>query len=147
MTTPQNSITRHKWVARRLYEEVLSHGRLEELPELVAEDATGFSADGTLGPQGFADHVQGVRDGLSDVRATVTDLLAEDDRVVVYWRIQGVHTGTVWGVPASGGAVDGTSVSLITFRDGRIVDYQVRPDRLTVLEQLGALAPSAVTSR
>jgi len=65
--------------------------------------------------------------------------VAEGNRVVVFWRIQGVHTGTVWGVPASGNTIDGTSVSVITFRDGRVVDYTVTPDRLTILRQLGAL--------
>lgn len=135
-TTAQD---RNKEAARRLYEEVVTLGALDQLQDLIAPDATGFSAGSTLGPDGFTEHVAALRSGLSDVRASVFDLVAEGDRVVVYWRIEGRHTGVVWGIPASGNRVDGESVSLIRFRDGKVVDYSVRPDRLTVLQQLGAL--------
>lgn len=136
------SVEIHKDIARRLYEEVVTHGRAELLDSFVAEE----SADGAAraawasGRQGFRDHLEGLRKSLPDVRATVTDLIAEDDRVVVFWRIQGTHQGELWGVPATGRTIDANSVSLVTFRDNQIVNYSVLPDRLTILRQVGAVA-------
>jgi predicted ester cyclase len=77
---------------------------------------------------------------VGDARATVTDLIAEGERVVVYWRLQGTHLGPLWNVPASGNSLDGRSISLITFRAGRIVDYQFMADRLGLLQQMRAPA-------
>jgi predicted ester cyclase len=70
------------------------------------------------------------------VTATVTDTVAEGDRVVVYWTIEGVQRGEVFGAPPSGRRFVGQSISTITFRDGRIVEYGVLPDRLGILQQL-----------
>lgn len=135
------SVDIHKDIARRLYEEVVTEGRAELLDTFVAEEsADGPRAAWASGRQGFRDHLEGLRKSLPDVRATVTDLVAEDDRVVVFWRIQGTHQGELWGVPATGRTIDATSVSLITFHDNQIVNYSVLPDRLTILSQLGAVA-------
>jgi SnoaL-like polyketide cyclase len=53
------------------------------------------------------------------------------------WRIEGIHRGTVFGVPGTGKAFTGTSISTLTFRDGKVVRYTVLPDRLGIIKQLG----------
>ncbi len=139
MTTTTHDVEANKDVARRLFDEVVTGGQLDLLDELLTDDATRTGLSGTFGRDSFAAHVQELHENVSDLRATVTDLVAEDDRVVVFWRLQGAHTGTVWGIPATGNTIDGTSISLITFRDGKVVDYVVTPDRFTILRQLGAI--------
>jgi steroid delta-isomerase-like uncharacterized protein len=131
------SIETNKAVARRLYEEVITLRRPEVLAEIVADDAVDeVVGNGSGGRADFAAHVQGVWDTVEDVRATVTDLVAEGDRVVVFWRIEGVQRAPLFGAPASGRHFVGDSISTITFRDGRIVRYTVLPDRLGILRQL-----------
>ncbi|CUU55143.1 conserved hypothetical protein, steroid delta-isomerase-related [Parafrankia irregularis] len=137
------SIEIRKEIARRLYEEVVTEGRTELLETFVAEDGTDGSrpqASWSNGRKGFQEHVDGLRTSVPDVRATVTDLLAEGDRVVVFWRIEGTHEGELWGVPGTGRRIEADSISLITFRDNQIVNYSVLPDRLTILRQVGAVA-------
>jgi hypothetical protein len=49
------------------------------------------------------------------------------DRVVLYWRMAGIHRGTILGVPGSGRAFAGDSISTLTLRNGGIVRYPVLP--------------------
>ncbi|GAA5059501.1 putative ester cyclase [Thermocatellispora tengchongensis] len=129
-------------VARRFYDEVVSQGKLEVLDEIVADDAhdhaTPSGSGLRSGRAGFVEHVTWLRGAVEGVTATVTDTVAEGDRVVVYWTIDGVQRGEVFGVPPTGRRFTGQSISTITFRDGRIVDYAVLPDRLGIVAQLTA---------
>jgi len=126
----------NKEIARRLYEEVISQHRPELLEDLVAEDAVDETT-AVAGREGFRQHVRGVWETVANVKATVTDLVAEGDRVVVFWRIEGIHAGPLFGAPPSGRAFAGHSISWITFRDGQIIRYNVLPDRLGILQQIG----------
>jgi steroid delta-isomerase-like uncharacterized protein len=126
----------NKAVARRLYEEVISRRRPELLAEIVAADAVDETA-GVTGRAGFYRHLQALWETVENVTASVTDLIAEGDRVVVFWRMEGTQRGPLFGVPPSGRSFTGRSISWITFRDGQIVRYNVLPDRLGIIQQLG----------
>lgn len=139
MSTTETSTTEiNRAVARRFYEEVVSQGRLDVLDEIVADDASDAArpAGGDLGRAGFVQHITWLRSAVEGVTATVTDTVAEGDRVVVYWTIEGVQRGEVFGAPPSGRRFTGQSISTIRFRDGRIVEYEVLPDRLGIVQQL-----------
>ena len=130
----------NKALVRRYYHELVSEQRIDLLAELVAEDA----ADETrVGPGGsgtrddFREHLEVLWTNVPDVRATVEDLVAEDDRVIAFWRIEGTHAGPVFGVPATGKPFSGFSISTLTLRDGQVVRYNVLPDRLGIISQLG----------
>jgi steroid delta-isomerase-like uncharacterized protein len=133
----------NKVVARRYFEEIVNERRLDVLEEIVAEDAIdearAFSG-GSGNRDDFRQHALWLWENVQDVKVTVTDLVAEDDRVVVYWRIEGIHKGTIFGVPGTGKAFTGNSISTITFQDGKVVRYTVLPDRLGIIEQLGGTA-------
>jgi predicted ester cyclase len=70
------------------------------------------------------------------VHVSVDDLVAEGDRVIVFWKIEGVHVGTIFGVPATGKRFTGHSISWLTVKDGQVVRYNVLPDRLGIIQQL-----------
>lgn len=133
----------NKAVARRFYEEVVSQGKLEVLDDIIADDGrdSATPAGGELGggKAGFVEHITWLREHVEGVTATVTDLVAEDDRVVVYWTIDGIQRGEIFGAPNSGRHFNGVSISTIRFRDGRIVEYSVLPDRLGIVQQLTAV--------
>ena len=54
----------------------------------------------------------------------------------MYWTIEGVQRGEVSGAAPTGRHFTGESISTIRFRDGRIVDDRVLPDRLGIVQQL-----------
>ncbi|CAO5166603.1 putative ester cyclase [Frankia sp. AiPs1] len=138
----QPGIAAQKDIARRIYEEVVNHGRVDLLETFIADDGddtTRARSGWSSGRDGFVEHVQWLRTAVPDVRTTVTDLLAEGNRVVVYWRIEGTQRGELFGVAPTGRRIDATSISLFTFRNGQVINYSVQPDRLTILRQLGAV--------
>jgi steroid delta-isomerase-like uncharacterized protein len=134
------SVEANKDIARRYFEEFVNERRLDVLEELVAPDAvdeTRAYSGGTGDRDDFRQHALWLWESVQDVKATITDLVAEDDRVVVYWRIEGIHQGTIFGVPGTGKAFTGNSISTITIQDGKVVRYTVLPDRLGIIKQIG----------
>ncbi|MFC8046287.1 ester cyclase [Nocardia sp. NPDC057353] len=128
----------NKDVARRFYHEVITEGQLHLLDEIIAEDGTDSAvpAGSVKGRGGFVEHITWLRANVENVTATVVDTVAEDDRVVVYWTIEGTQRGELFGVPDTGRHFTGFSISTIRFRDGRIVEYSVLPDRAGIIAQL-----------
>ncbi len=130
---------RNAELARRFYAELVTGPHPELLEEFVAEDAVDEASPGTGGREDFRAHLEWIAASAGEVTATATDTVAEGDRVVVFWTIEGTHKGELFGLPATGKPFTGHSVSTITFRDGKVVRYRVLPDRLGILQQLGGL--------
>ncbi|MER5867397.1 ester cyclase [Kitasatospora sp. NPDC002040] len=129
----------NKAVVLRYYHELVTGQRLDLVEELIAEDAVDESRVGPDGPgnvEDFREHLRWLWNNVQDVKATVEDLVAEGDLVIAYWRIEGVHVGPIFGVPATGRHFTGHSVSRLTVRDGKVTRYSVLPDRLGIIQQL-----------
>jgi predicted ester cyclase len=67
----------------------------------------------------------------------------QEDRAVAFWTARGIHRGPLWGVPPTGRRVVAATVSLFRFRNGKVAEYEARPDRLGLLLQLGDLGDFA----
>ena len=65
--------------------------------------------------------------------------IAEDDLVVSYIKGRGVHTGELFGIPASNKAVETEGIAIHRVRDGKIVEYWSVVDFAGILAQLGLL--------
>ncbi|QMU77009.1 ester cyclase [Streptacidiphilus sp. PB12-B1b] len=133
----------NKRVARRYFEELVNGQRIEVLAEVVAADAAdetrvGVGGSGTRAD--FQEHVEWLWKSVKELEVTVDDLVAEGDRVIVFWTIAGIHEGTVFGVEGTGRRFRGRSISSLTVRDGQVVRYNVLPDRLGIVQQLTAPA-------
>jgi predicted ester cyclase len=135
--TEADRLEANKAVARRYFDGVGSQN-LDDLAEFIAEDAVDETraSDGAGSIEDFRDHARWLWANVGDAKAVVTDLLAEGDRVVAFWRLEGVHTGEVFGVPATGRHFSGISISTLTIRAGKVVRYTVLPDRLGFIKQL-----------
>ena len=79
-----------------------------------------------------------------DLRVTIEDLVAEDDKVGVRRSYEGTHRGELLGIPATGKPVRVGSISIFRLAEGRIVEIWEQLDLLFLMQQLGVLpAPSA----
>jgi predicted ester cyclase len=127
----------NKAVARRYFDGVGGQN-LDELSEFIAEDAVDETraGDGPGSIEDFREHARWLWANVGEAKAIVTDLIAEGDRVVAFWRLEGVHIGEVFGVPATGRHFSGISISTLTIRGGKVVRYSVLPDRLGFVRQL-----------
>jgi ketosteroid isomerase-like protein len=115
----------NKNIARLLFDNVISGGQLGLLEEIIAPDAVDRSRPDAVGPQAFRAHVEGLRDAVWPSRAVIIDASGTDDTVVVRWQLHGVQYGTLFGTAGSGRALERDFVSTLTFRESRIVDYDV----------------------
>lgn len=137
MTTETSQ--RNKAAVRALYEDCINEGRLERLPELIADDYVGPT--GERGPGAFAKTAAILRSGMPDVRFTVEDLIADGDRVVVRWSWKGTHTGVFRGYAPTKKSITDTGIAIYRLRDGKAVEAWLETDRLGVLQQVGAVEP------
>ena len=65
--------------------------------------------------------------------------VAEDDLVVSHVLGQGVHSGELFGIPATNNQVETEGIAIHRVRDGKIVEYWAVVDGVRVLQQMGVL--------
>ena len=56
-----------------------------------------------------------------------------------YWQFKGKHTGTFFGIPATGKSVDVIGSTIVTMKDGKIAEEQDFMDNMVFMQQLGLL--------
>ncbi len=132
-----------KALYRRILEEVWNQGKLEIIDELWAADTvsydSSFPGGRNTGPKASRQFVQTTRAAFPDLRFTIHDQIAEGDKVVTRWTMTGTHTDALMGIAPTGKRVTVTGVSIARFQSGRLVESWNNWDRLTMLQQLGAL--------
>jgi predicted ester cyclase len=129
-------------VVRRLIDEGFSQGRLEVCDELVADaiaEHQDFGPDHAPGAEGVKDVIRSLRDGFSDFRLTIEDLVVAGDTVWTRNVATGTHDGRFAGNEPTGRPIRINVFDVLRVVDGRIVEHWGVPDRLAVLIQIGAL--------
>lgn len=87
-----------------------------------------------------------IKAGLTGFRMTVLDQVVEGDKVVTRWSFTGVHTGTVFGIPASGRQVTLSGISIDRVRHGQSVEHWSEGNFGRFLDELrGDTPPGTVT--
>lgn len=76
-----------------------------------------------------------------DLRATMTDLVAEGDRVVIRMIVEGTHRGPLMGIPPTGKHVKWSLISLHRITNGKIAEHWGENDTMGLMQQLGVIPP------
>lgn len=130
----------NKTIARRYFEDVWNRGDLAAIDVIVASNAAGHAAGLSLAGTGvLRQRVTDTRVAYPDLRFTVEDVFAENDRVLVRWTFSGTHTGSYMGYPGTGRSVSVTGMNVFRLAGGRIVELWTNGDDLGELQQLGIL--------
>ena len=126
------------------FEEVWNKGRRDAIPEMLAAGAV-IHDGGTdsVGPQGFYAFYDRIRSAFSEIRVTVADIFAEDDKVVVRWSCSCKHTGEGLGFPATARTVSFTGISIIRIHEGKIAEGWQNWDMLGMIQQLQGTSTNA----
>ena len=137
MSTEQN-----KELFRRFVEEVFNRGTLSLTDEFLAPN---FIEHEDL-PPGVANDREGVkqltamlRNAFPDFRATIEDIVAEDDKVVVRMNWSGTQEGEFMGVPPTGKSVSFGVLDIIRVTGGKLVEHWGQMDSMGMMQQLGAI--------
>jgi steroid delta-isomerase-like uncharacterized protein len=129
-----------KRLARCFVDEVINAQDLgAALDDLVAEDFVEQNpvAGQGQGRAGLAEVLGRMFAAFPDLRWTIQDTIAEDDRVMSFSLWTGTHRGEFMGVPATGRTVTVEAWTLDRFRDGRMIESRIIMDVAGLLTQLG----------
>jgi predicted ester cyclase len=86
-----------------------------------------------------------MRPAFSDIRASVDDLVAEDDKVAAHVTFTAINTGSLLGFPPTGKTAVMSALALFTFVEGRIRTLVFIPDTFGLLLALGLIGPVQAT--
>lgn len=133
--------------SRRLIEESFNQGNFALADDLVAPDAvdhdpaTPAQMRGLRGPELLKRTAGMYRAAFPDVRISVDDVIAADDKVVLRWHSEGTHRGELLGLAPTGARGSVTGISIDRWKDGKIVEAWAEWDNLGLARQLGAAPP------
>jgi predicted ester cyclase len=129
----------NKNLVKRYYEEVLNRRKLEVLDELAVADYDEHSPFPGQ-PNGF----EGLRARASALLAafnpyafTILDVVAEGDKVVVYWSNTATHSGPFMGIPPAKRVMTISGIDIHLMRDGKMAEHWHVVEELQMLQQLG----------
>jgi steroid delta-isomerase-like uncharacterized protein len=77
-----------------------------------------------------------------DLRLTVQDIMAEDNRVAARVAFHGTHRGEFQGIPPTDKEVNFTSMEFNRVVEGKVEEHWVEMDLLGLMQQLGAIPES-----
>ena len=132
-----SAIQKNKETISALYNNGFNKRDLKLLQDLISPDYTGI--DGTKGAASFEAPVIALIRAMPDVQWKIQELLGEDEKVVVRWKVQGTQTGIFSGFPATGKTVSSDGMAIFEFEAGKIIRTSVQTDRLGFLQQIDVL--------
>ncbi len=77
--------------------------------------------------------------GFSEVQFTIKDVFGQDEKLVKHWNFKGKHTGSFFGIPATGKTVSIDGATLVRMSGGKIAEERDFFDNMDFMTQLGLL--------
>ena len=139
------SAEENREIVRRFW-RVWEEGNLGLVDELVAPDYVNHSPGipgQPEGPEGVKAVVSMFRAGMPDLGVVIEDVIAEGDKVVMRYRIEGTHEGELFGVPPTGRRVSIESITVERVSGGKIREHWRVTNTLDMMQQLGAISEHA----
>ncbi len=131
------SLEKNKAIIRKML-EALNERNLDLLDELIAPDYVDHT-----------NHLRGLEEvkkfstmlfkGFPDFHETIEDIIAEGDKVWVFLKETGTHTGEFRGLAPTGKKFTFMSVHIQRIVDGKIMEAWGLPDELSFYKQLGVI--------
>jgi steroid delta-isomerase-like uncharacterized protein len=134
-------------LCRRFAQRVINQRNPMAARDFVAEDSIHHEIAGVpqgcqRGPRAMERFLKPYLRAFPDLRILFEDAIADRDRVVTRWRLEGTHEGPLMGIPASGNHVSIEGIRIDRIENGRIAESWMQMDSLSLLEQIGALPRS-----
>jgi steroid delta-isomerase-like uncharacterized protein len=136
------TVQENKALARR-FVDAIDRGDLAAFDDLFVEDYVhhdpALPQEFQRGRDAYKRLHAMFRAALPDLHFVLEDEVAEGDRVVGRWTVQGTHRGDLLGVPPSGQRLTITGIQILRIAGGRIAEQWVNFDALGMLRQLGVV--------
>ena len=132
----------NKSIVRRLYEEVWNKRHLDVANEIIAPSHAlhdNHLPESGIGPEAYKQNVTRFVAAFPDLRFSVEDMVAENDKVVAFWIISGTHKREFRGIPPTNKKVSVEGITINHVSGGKIIDSFVNWDALGLMQQLGVV--------
>jgi predicted ester cyclase len=140
------SIDQNRFIVSR-YVYATNIGELDRFDEYVDPKFVDHNAlpGQRPGVEGLKDAYRMFSAAFSDMWYTFEDLVAESDKVVGRGVIEGKHTGTFMGIPATNKVIRWTGTRIFRLLNGKVIEGWIDLDMFGMMMQLGAI-PAPVQS-
>ena len=131
----------HAAAMRHAY-DLINAGDLDGFAALLSDDFVEHEAAPGLEPTkaGVLQFFTMYRAGFPDLRFEPEQFLVDGDRVAVYFRVTGTHTGAFMDIPPTGNRVDVHGVDIVRFGDDGVGrEHWGVFDAMTMMQQLGVV--------
>lgn len=138
---PESSPKTNKSAMHRYFNELMSQGKLEIIPEIMIPGITFHIPtlpEPIRGHDGMKAFVTGLRTGFPDIKFTIEREAAEGNKTAARWFIEGTHNGVFLGMPPTGNHVKDQGVDVFIFQGDKIAEIFVNENDLGLMKQLGA---------
>jgi predicted ester cyclase len=121
-----------------------NEGNLDLLDELVAPDFVGhnpLSPEDIQGPEGLKGFFGAFRAAMPDINNPNWTLIGEGDLVAIHMPIEGTFENELMGIPPNGKKVTLWMANIWKVVGGRVVEWWINMDTLSLMQQLGVIPP------
>lgn len=135
MSAETNIALLHQYI-----QAVWDNGHVEALDDYLAPHYRRHRSPNTpsLTRDGQKQLLLAFRASFPDIKITVEDIIASDDRIAFRSTMQGTHLGAFLGIAPTGKQVTFSLLDIIRIEDGKFVEQWGGPDTFNLLQQLGA---------
>ena len=120
------------------WDDIINHGRLELFNDSnFTKDVVMHVNPDIKGIDSARAYYANYLTGFSNIKFTIVDVFGQGNKLVKHWNFKGKHTGTFFGIPATGKDVDVDGVTLVRMDNGKIAEEQDFFDNLRFMQQLG----------
>jgi predicted ester cyclase len=140
------SVQQNKDDLRRFIQATLVEGNQAVVDEFVTPD-TRIHVDipiPNLPPTGaevMRAMMSWMRNAFPDLHYTLEAEVGEGDKVIQFYTGRGTNLGNLGPSPASGKTVTWPEYFFAEFADGKLRSLRADPDRMSILQQIGAIPP------
>ena len=123
-----------------VWDEIINHGKLDMFNDSnFTKDVVMHANPDVVGIDNARAMYANYVNGFSNIKFTIVDVFGQGDKLVKHWDFKGKHTGTFFGIPATGKDVEVEGVTLVRMQDGKIAEEQDFFDNLSFMQQLGLI--------
>jgi steroid delta-isomerase-like uncharacterized protein len=136
----------NKRLIRKFVDQLWNDRNLELADEIFAEDCPTHQLQSgsplspvPRGPEAIKKHAMGWLASFPDLRFTIEQMMAEQDRVFTQMVMVGTHKSAWLGIPATGKSVSIRMMTVHRIQGGKVVEDWVLVESLGLFQQLGVL--------